>query len=63
MPSEALPPKVIGGVAMAGHFAAATGDVKIFVDNSEPELFFGTPQNELLPRLGGRQWQRRWQWR
>lgn len=52
VPFSAWPPATVGGVKMTTQFAdSATGDVKLFVDFSNPEDFDTKLWNELVPRL------------
>jgi serine/threonine protein kinase len=51
VPFSEWPPQRIGLSTMANQFATEAGDVKIFVDMSDPVSFFQKFQKELLPRL------------
>ena len=51
VPFQEWPPQQIGQTKMNEQFATAAGDVKIFVDMSDPQKFFQKFKHELLPRL------------
>lgn len=51
VPFQEWPPQQIGQTKMNEQFATAAGDVKIFVDMSDPQKFFQKFKQELLPRL------------
>lgn len=53
VPFSEWPPKQVGQTPMKGQFATASGDLKIFVDMSDPSQFHTKLQRELLPRLKG----------
>jgi serine/threonine protein kinase len=51
VPFQEWPPQQIGQSTMTTQFATEAGDVKIFVDMSDPASFFQKFQQELLPRF------------
>jgi serine/threonine protein kinase len=53
VPFNEWPPQRIGDSRMVDQFATETGDVKIFVDLTDPASFFHKFKKELLPRLSG----------
>lgn len=51
VPFAEWPPKKVGTTPMTGQFATASGDMKLFVDFTQPEDFFVKFNQELSPRL------------
>ena len=51
VPFREWPPRQIGETVLHDQFGTTAGDVKIFVDMSDPSNFFQKFNKELMPRL------------
>ena len=54
VPFHEWPPRQIGKTVLQDQFGTTAGDVKIFVDMSDPSNFFQKFMQELMPRLAVR---------